>query len=153
MSKMKKFFFTMVMFSALAGCNEAFTYSYLMEHPAVVKREMERCQGLDEKSAEQVNQCALVLQAATDLMSILNEQQMDPENFGQRIMDSELAYTKAYDTLREAQQGVDTLKNKNASAAELQVSQDKVNKAMKSYEETRKEMKVLLAVVGVNSPE
>ena len=153
MVEMKKIFFSLCMFSTLVGCNKEFTYSYLLEHPAVVKHEIEYCQGLAEKTDDQEKQCALAMQAATEIMSMLNEEQLSPEKFGQRILDTEIAYGNARKTRQASQRLVATLKNKQATATELQAAQDKLDQATKVYAEQHMQMKILLAVVGVNSPE
>jgi len=137
----------------LTGCKENLTYPYLMQHPQVLKNAVENCQATKEKSKEEASQCEIVMNAATNLMSVMNEMQENPEQFGQRVMDAENAYVKAKNELYLAQQELADLQKKQATPAGLKAAQDKIDNAKKGYEGKREEVKVMLAVIGINSPE
>ncbi len=139
---------------ALIGCKDKLTYPYLMQHPLELKQAITKCQSTNEKSKEQAAQCEIVTYAAVNMMSIISEQQDNPEKFGQRIMDVESAYVKASDELHVAQQALDDFQQrKQTTATEIKAAQGKVENAKKTYDEKREEMKILLAVIGLNSPE
>ena len=99
MSSYRYLIFIFLLF-LLTGCKEKLTYSYLTQHPAVLKKAVVRCQSMNQ-SSNRTGQCAIVMQAAADIMALLSEQQVDPEKFGQRVMDAEIACAKAESTTRE----------------------------------------------------
>lgn len=142
-----------LLMSMLAGCNETHTYSYLMQHPAVLKDEFTQCQASIQKTKEQAAQCEIVLNAAANMMTMMNEQQQDPEKFGQRVMDAEAEYVKSKADLSVAQQEVDNLRNGKAPAAEIAAAQAKLDKLKLQNDELQQEIKTMLAVLGMNSPE
>ncbi len=104
----------------LAGCRENMPSDYLMRHPAVLKREIERCHADETKTREMASHCEIVMSAAERFIELLKEQQGEPEKFGVRIMEAQAACAKA------------GLAGDSADCHNV---------------------KILLAVVGVNSPE
>jgi len=78
----------------LAGCNEEVTYSYLIQHPSFLQKEAARCQSYDTLTKNQEAYCEMVDRAVRDVISLINEQQEDPEGFGQRILDAQIACHK-----------------------------------------------------------
>jgi predicted membrane protein len=142
-----------ILISALVGCKQELTYSYLMKHPNVLKQEVAECQSIDEKSNENIKQCQITMNAAADLILIINEQQDDPEKFGQKILDSEIAAAKAKEKMYNAQQVLNRLKSENSPEAEIKAAQNELHQAREDYKQRRENVKVLLAVVSMNSPE
>ena len=153
MTDIKKILMIVLAVCMFTGCKENLSHSYLMQHPLVLKKEVTRCQSLVDKSSDQATQCASVMSAARDMMAIINEQQEDPEKFGQKILDTEAAYVNAKNDWRQAQQIVNKLKANNASPAELDPATEKLAQAQKFYENQSETMKTLLAVAGLSSPE
>lgn len=153
MSCVKKIIFSFFLLLALSGCNEKITYSYLMEHPLYVKQEVGRCQTIDHKSSADKAHCEMVMVAATALMSMINEEQENPEKFGQKVMETELAYTKAKEQQAQAIQLFQELKARNASSTEVLSAQEKLNQAEKTCQDLHQKIKTLLAVLGMGSPE
>lgn len=143
----------MVIVPVLTGCEKELTYSDLIQQPLVLKKEVERCQSLEEKTNDQITYCEMVMNAANYVVPFINEMQEDPEKFGQRILTTQEAYMKAKVDLDKAQQSVDMLKAKNTSASELQLAQDKLEQRRLAYEKIQEEVRVLLGIAGVNSPE
>lgn len=153
MSIFQKKVLVMLLPIALAGCQEKMTSTYLMQHPDELKQAITDCQAMNEKTKEQASQCETVMYAAANMLSIVNEQQENPEKFGQRIMETEGTYVKATDELREDQRALADLQAKKVSPAELTAAEDKMEKAKKAVDEKRDEVKVMLAVLGLSSPE
>lgn len=149
----KKILVIIAIVSALSACNEKLTYSYLMEHPNELKQEVVRCQLMEEKTRDQAAQCETVMNAAENIAAIRDAQQQDPEKFGQKILDTEFTSVKAQEEMFAARQSLDALKIKNGSLSELKAAQDKLDQAQKVYQDKSEEVKVLLAVAGMNSPE
>lgn len=148
-----KIIVVVLMLPIMCGCKEKLTYSYLIEHPAYLKTEFDRCQMMDDKKTNQSTQCDVVMKAADKLSIIVNEMQSDPEQFGEKIMASELDLVKVQDQLKTAQQSLETLKSQNASAAEIQSAQDKLTALQQECDDKHQAIKVMLAVVGLRSPE
>ncbi|MBX3709751.1 MAG: EexN family lipoprotein [Gammaproteobacteria bacterium] len=143
-----------ILLPVLTGCHEKHTYSYYMQHPEVLKKAVATCQSSRLLSKEQVAQCEVILYSATNMISLINEQQADPEAFGQRIMDAQAAYIKLKDEVRKAQVSLDVLKkDKQASTSDVRAAQDDWYKAKKACAEQFQEVKVLLAVVGLGKPD
>lgn len=140
-----------VVFLGLAGCqNPNYSLDYLVEHPLLLKDEIEYCQSLANKTPAQAQRCETAMTAGATLMALLSERQQDPEKFGQRVIDNEVACVKARQAYQAAQQGADV---KQLRGNELQEAHKKVAEAKQLYEDKRKEVKALLAVIGMNSPE
>jgi hypothetical protein len=153
---MSNFIKTLIILSllpVLTGCNEKQTYSYYMRNPEVLKKAVMRCQSNTQTSKEDIAQCEIVLYSATKMIALVNEQQENPEKFGQRILDAEAEYVNAKEAVRKAQANVDELKNQQTSAADLMAAQDDLYKAKKAPADQLQEIKVLLAVVGLGRPD
>lgn len=104
----------------LTSCGQDFSNDYLLRHPDILKREIERCHADEAKTREVARRCEVVMSAAESFIKLLNEQQSNPEQFGIRIMETQTACA-----------------NINSS----------------SNAEDCRNMQILLAVIGVNSPE
>lgn len=110
---------------ALSGCQEKYTYEYLMEHPKALKKVIDQCQS---RSPLDDAVCKTAERAADDFNELLLEQQSNPERFGERIMAQEIACVDM--RTKAADQSSPTVKK-----------------------ETCRKARVMLAVVGLNSPE
>lgn len=154
MSFRKNAFLVALSVIALNGCKEQITYNYLMQHPKVLKEKAEACdaQSIVEKSPAQITECKMVMEAASNMMSLINAQQEDPELFGQKILDAEIASANIHKDLTEAQKNLDKLKTNNPNLSTSNAAVEKVNKLKNDYEEKNNEVKVLLAVMGLGSP-
>lgn len=137
----------------LMGCSQKTTYSYLIEHPTELKNQFDACQSLEQKSPDQVTQCEEVTRAAAYVSAVINEQQQNPEAFGQKVLDIEAANVKLEKAVEEAQQNIAALKAKQASASELQSAQQALASAESQLNTQRQQLKVMLAVIGLGSPE
>lgn len=137
----------------LYGCEDQLTYSYLQQHAGVLKQKVAECQSIDEKSSENIHQCQVVMNAAADLIVIINEQQDDPEKFGEKILTAETELAKTKSKLINTQQIVNDLITKKSPAPELQIQQKNLNQIKEAYRAQREQLRVLLSVVGMNSPE
>jgi len=107
----------------LFGCDqETKDYSWYMLHPLALKEEVTTCQ-TNALSGKNVSQCKMIMQAAYDMTEIVNEQQREPEQFGQRVMDEEYRLQRAQE-----------------------------NKDEKVYREQLQRVNVLMAVLSLSSP-
>jgi len=148
-----RIFILIVLPLLLIGCKEKQSYSYYMRHPLELKGEITECQSILEKTKEQAAKCEIIMYAAMNITALVNLQQQDPEKFGQRILEAQENYAKLKLTERQARNSLDELKNKNAPPAELRTAQDDFYKAKKASADQLQEVKVMLAVVGLGSPE
>lgn len=137
----------------LAGCEKPVTYAYLIQHPTVLKKELDNCQLTTVNTKAQTERCEIVLYAATTLASLINDMQQDPEKYGQAIMDQEVACVKLKTDQHDLQKALATLSEKNASSAEIDVLKIKLDQAEKKYQEQREKVKAMLAVAGMRRPE
>lgn len=137
----------------LTGCEDKLSYSYLISHPIKLKAAVEKCQSMTTKTEEQSTQCEVVMFAATNFMSVLSDEQNNPQQFGQRIMQSEINNVAAEQQVISAQKALDDLRQQKAPDANIKVAQEKLITAKKNYQEKRDELKLLMGVAGLNSPE
>jgi hypothetical protein len=117
MPKLLSILLVLVNVAALSACadrHEGDLKSYLMQHPRVLTREVTQCQQADT-SDQPTPRCKTVLEAAGEVMTLIEAHQRNPQAFGQRILDAQMQLAKT------GQNG--------------------------------DEVKTLLAVVGLNSPE
>lgn len=134
----------------LTGCNEKLTYEYLVQHPMVLKAEVERCQ-----SGEQPNQadCPVIMNAATNFAAMYNDRQQQPEKFGERLLALQLELTQFKNKYMAARKNLSDLKAKQAAQNDIQAAQVEVVAAEKAYLDQRTEVRMMLAVIGIDSPE
>ena len=135
----KKHIVSFALFLSLMGCNEELTPAYLIQHPEILQQKINSCQLDKQKSLDEIKQCRMIMAMATKLQIFIEEQGSDPEEFGEKL----LALQK---NLAADEQALGALKAKNAPA-------DKVNEAKNIYDEKRNEIAIMLAVIGMNSPE
>ena len=128
-----------VMLFALTGCQEKKDYAYWMQHPAQLSEVMQRCHAKTSESLDEASQCTEAKRAASDFMTIVNEQQMNPEKFGRRVMQAEIELTQAKQKLQQLRKD--------------QVVAEQIVIAAKAYQEKKEEVKTLLAVLSTQSPE
>lgn len=148
-----KYFILSLWLLALTGCKENLSYSYLMHHPQVLKREMESCHSDISSSLEREKYCRIVMYAAENLLSFLRQQQEDPEEFGHRLLILQTNVVKTKNELINAQKLLHTLQQKNASTEEINNAKENRDRLQAIYKEQYEEMKVKLAVIGVNTPD
>jgi hypothetical protein len=146
---MQKFILILVMLIGLTACEKKLTYSYLISHPQELKAEMDRCQTSDNND----QRCEIVLYAAANLTAIIRDQQANPEKFGQRVMDTQVQCLADKKALQTAKANLAALQKQQASAAEITSAQTEVAKAQQRFKDKREEVRMLLAVLGLGSPE
>lgn len=139
--------------SIISGCEDKYSYSYLIEHPFFLKQEFDRCQAMDSKAGDQQKHCDVVMQAASKLSTVMDEMQVDPENFGVKIMQAQDSLAKIQEQLQISKQTLADLKEKNAAQADIQLAQNNVNKFQKECELKHQDVKMMLAIIGLRSPE
>lgn len=153
MKNMKFALLTLACLSQAACSSESHTYNYLVEHPLVLNQDMALCQSGAETSPDQQAQCEVARKAAVKVGGIIDQAQSDPERFGQLIMQKEDEMVKSREQLDQANSELVSLKAKNASAAELAAAETKVNSLEAEYQQRDQDVKIMLAVAGLNSPE
>lgn len=122
----------------LVGCDSSQpSYEYLMQHPSELRDAALRCQQLTVQS----HYCDIVLYAATNAQTMLTQQQSDPERFGERILETQMALAN---TQRDM-----TLFESSAK----QANNEKWQQLKKMEADARQELTVMLAIVGINSPD
>jgi chromosome segregation ATPase len=149
----KSFYFMLPVACLLTGCNKQSNYSYLIKHPAELFQQYSDCQSAAEKSPERVAECQKISDAAIAIKTDIQHMQDDPEAFGQQILDNETAWMKTREELQQAQQSLQSLKTKNASAADINAAVLKMNTIEQQCRKQDDEIKMMLGAVGLYSPE
>ena len=142
-----------ICFIFLVGCDQKHTYSYYVEHPAVLKKAMTACEAKANKTAEEVTHCELVMRAANNIMQLLNAQQTNPELFGQQVLDAQATEVQLKLAVDQAQLSLNKLQQDHASSSEISAAEGKLLNAKKDYQEQRQQVKVYMAVLGMGSPD
>jgi hypothetical protein len=151
---LQKWLFLVLLLLVMTGCEQKRSYSYYMQHPGALREAVGRCQSSAlPKSTDQAAACEIALYAASNVMSLLREQQTDPEAFGQRILDAEAACIRLKASVKRAERSLHEARSGNVSMAEIRAAQDDLYKAQQAWNKQLQEVKALLAVVGMSSPD
>ncbi len=67
--------------------------AFYLEHPKVLSQEVVACQSLTIAEQSEPH-CRLVMDAAGKVMELIEAHQRNPQAYGQRILDAEMAYAK-----------------------------------------------------------
>ncbi|HEX4045819.1 MAG TPA: hypothetical protein VHZ76_09160 [Gammaproteobacteria bacterium] len=138
----------------LTGCEENMTTAYLLQHPTVLKKEVDHCQDKEAISAlTRSSHCQMIFETAKEFMELANAQQMDPESFGQLILTTEMEGMKAKQEMLATEQMLNTLRMEKANAEKMRAAEEMLQQAQQLYQAKLEKAKVMLAVVGMTSPE
>ncbi len=149
MGKISIIFLLMMM---LTGCEEKTSYSYLVAHPAALKKAGARCDALTQPTPDEITQCKLVMSIVIQFDGLMREQQSDPERFGQRILETQINYADAEIASQRAQQQLATLRAEGAPEVTVQAAATQVEKAEKRYWQLQDEVALLMTVAAINTP-
>ena len=133
----------------LSGCDEKMTYSYLMQHPKVLQKEVAKCQ---EDNAD-VEECKVVSYAANNVMMLINEQQASPEKFGDKLLQAQTALSQLKLKIDDTQQKLAQLKLQQASSDKIKTVQNELEEMQNQYQEKNDDINHRLAVLGLANPE
>lgn len=150
MPYLKKYIIFFFIFFFIVGCKKEWTYTDLIEQPALLDQQIEQCETTHEATEEKAFQCSLVMQASTYFSSLVNQQKENPEQFGERILQAEMLVAEIEEELRNQEK---QLKFQNETQEQLKKTQSRLEETRALYEARVSEVKVLLAVIGKDSPE
>lgn len=140
---MLKKIFLLTITLLLSACFEhppqPMTYAYLMQHPDMLAEQYKQCEKL--KTAN----CDVVEKAFFDFSNMFQEQRQNPEGFGQRVLEAELASQMAEDGLKTAQEAY--AKQPTEEAKQV------LARAEKAYQEKRDAVIYMLVIISMDSPE
>lgn len=137
----------------LTACDKELSYSQLLKNPAMLKKELTRCQNTEGQTQAPTQRCIIVSKAAITLLSLIKQMEKNPESFGQKVLNQEAECVKAKIKLQEAEKNIQALKKTNASKESLTEAEQKKKEAETFYWQQREQVKILLAVLGLTSPE
>jgi hypothetical protein len=86
---------------ALSSCVERESsdlYTYFMLHPSVLKKEIAAC---NKQNLLVTPRCQVVMRAAEQIVELIDQQQRDPQAFGQHILKVEMQAAKTGGTSTE----------------------------------------------------
>lgn len=140
--------FLISVINILFGCSSSHDYNYLVQHPAVLSTELARCRA---QITDALPRCQVILNAAQYVGDIENDMQRDPQRFGEKILllQTHLAdlHTKIGALEQKLQSTSSSLHEQQRKDVTVQLTD-----AKKAYVEQRLELKVMLAIVGLNTP-
>jgi hypothetical protein len=132
------------------GCQQdEHTLNYLLQHPLVLEKEFTRCQALKEVNPAQEEQCALVTKAVNQVSIVANQQRYEPEKFGLRILTAQMEINTYTTELVDAKKELVNLKDEK-KAKRQQIKIDDLQMKMVAKQD---EVKMMLAVMGLSTPE
>lgn len=140
---------------AMVGCQQQdMTVDYLVTHPYVLEKQLVNCSNDNTVNNQQITpHCKMVADAQSILRTYLQAEQADPERFGQRILDAEYELSQLKIKLAAADEELKAMQSKNVIPAELHVAEIARDKIQANVKEKKREVDILLAVAGLNSPE
>ena len=152
-TKLSTAMIAMCMFT-VSGCKQKLTYQYLMEHPTMVQAELDRCKSKTEpKTKERDERCEIVENAGRSLMFDLYQYQNDPEKFGLQIMVMEDDIQNLKQRIQLNEHYLKSLQDGSSSPDEIKKAQSVLDASRKEYDNQQEQLRVLLAIVSMNSPE
>lgn len=138
----------------LAGCGEEKNLTYLTDHPLILKQEIINCQtNTAVVDRGQNAYCQTVMTAATKVIAIINEQQENPEKFGQKILEAETQLIKLKNKMHQLERLLSTVKADRGKTDEIISLQSQYELSKIAYRDQYQTVKTLLAIAGLNSPE
>lgn len=140
--------------SILTACEDQDNYQYLITHPTVMKKKMAACATLSKMASNVEKQrCEIVTNASTKFMAVVAEQQTDAEKFGVRVLTTETAYANAKAKVKQLEADLAQAKAApTADVAAIHKLEEDLAAAKKDSDDKREEVRMLLAVVGVSTP-
>lgn len=153
MRKFIKFMCLTGLILLLTACEDPYNHQYLITHPAVMKKKMAACATLSKTASNiEKQRCAIVTNASTTFMAVVAEQQTDAEKFGIRVLTAETAYFNAKVSVKQLETDLTKAKELATDIAAIHKLEEELVAAKKDCADKRAEVKMLLAVVGVSTP-
>jgi hypothetical protein len=153
MSRYSKILCVISSAALLAGCQDKNDYQYLVAHPDYLKKRMVACDTVNKTGTNiQKQQCQIVMNAGTQFMATVAQQQTDPEQFGIRILKAESDYMQLKTNAALLTKQLDALHKNNGPAADIHATEAKLELANKACRDKQLEIRLLMAVVGVSTP-
>jgi predicted RNase H-like nuclease (RuvC/YqgF family) len=145
-----RWFFPVILAFFLVACDQEYTYFYYMEHPFVLKKAVANCEANEEKTEAQDMQCEVVMKAADNITKLIEEQQINPEAFGQHVLEMQIKQMELKAEVDEAQS---RLQKEQASTTEKTEAQMRLNELQKDYQDQMQQIRISMAVLGLGSPD
>lgn len=137
----------------LTGCESKKTVVYFMQHPDELKQVVDRCEANQNQTQDEAATCHTAVYAASSLMTLIKDQQENPEGFGQRILDAQNRYMQLKAEYNKTHQRLSELNASHASDAAIRNAKDDLFKARQACQEQKENIDIMLAVLGLSSPE
>lgn len=130
----------------LMACHPSLTREYLLQHPAVLQKELSHCQNGQETG----DVCDKVIPIAEEFEKLVNEFGNNPELFGKQILAAEAKSVTLQEELQKAKAAYQKMQAGQGQAAdtEIKAAQDKIRQTEVAYQVQVNYVKVLLAVVA-----
>lgn len=139
---------------SLSACKQgSYTYEYLIQHPNVLEKEYDRCKSLQQMTSDQEEQCQVVDRAVNIVTETISEQRNGPEKFGLRVLLTEIAVNDLQVKLDHAQEKLAALQANSAPEKAVQKATEEVEGLTQAYNDKKNEVLMLLAVMGMSTPE
>lgn len=139
MKKISILFMSLLLSACYEPPPQPLTYDYLMQHPDTLAVQYKQCE--KQKTAD----CDVVEKAFFDFSNMFQDQRQNPEGFGQRILEAELASQMAAEGLKAAQEAY--------AAQPTEEAKQVLDRAEKAYQEKRDTVTYMLVIVSMGSLE
>ncbi len=139
--------------SLLTACEDQYNYQYLITHPEVMKKKMAACEVMSKSASNLEKQrCQLVTSASTKFYAIVAEQQTDAEKFGVRVLTAETDYANAKIKVKQLEADLAKARANPGDVTAMHKLEEDLAAAKKDSDSKREEVRMLLAVMGVSTP-
>jgi hypothetical protein len=128
-------------------------YSYLMMHPKELKGEMNTCYKQMARAEKLSDHCKRINVAGQEVMEVFESQQRNPELFGQDVLIMQQQLSSIQQEVKAAAEKVKLLRDQQASSKAINDAESQYAKAVMRQKVLNKNVRVALAVIGLNSPE
>ncbi|EKD73577.1 MAG: hypothetical protein ACD_45C00259G0004 [uncultured bacterium] len=147
-------FISIICFSLVACKKTECTVSYFLSHPSFLEQSLKKCLSTDHAlSHKQAKQCVLAYGARDRMKFYLDQEQQDPEKFGESILSYEMRAASSKLALDRERQNVRTLEAQHVSWGVLSVAKKRFFQAKEQYESDQRTVDTVLAIAGLQSPE
>lgn len=139
MKKISILFMSLLLSACFEQPPQPLTYDYLMQHPDTLAEQYKQCE--KQKAAN----CEVVEKAFFDFSNLFQDQRQNPEAFGQRMLEAELASQMAGEGLKAAQEAY--------AAQPTEEAKQVLDRAKKAYQEKQDAVTYMLVIISMGSPE
>jgi hypothetical protein len=138
---------------SLTACHQQKTYNYFLLHPRDLESTYEYCSQLSGPEAYNNQECVAAINAAQTLKDLLMSLINNRQEFGQKLLDTQMLLGKTQEDLAKAKAQLQALKKSSAGTEELTSKQQEVSQLMESEQRQEFDIKMMWGVLRLLQPQ